>query len=69
MLYTSNGEVRREFSIVLTARAISGQPTVSIETTEVRWVPRAEIASYQMDSSMRLRIQHYLEHRTQPYLG
>ena len=69
MLYTSNGEVRREFSIVLTARAISGQPTVSIETTEVRWVPRAEIASYQMDSSMRLRIQHCLEHRTQPYLG
>ena len=69
MLYTSNGEVRREFSIVLTARATGGQPTPSKETTEVRWVPRDEIADYQMDPSMRRRIQHYLEHRTQPYLG
>ena len=38
MLYTSNGEVRQEFSIVLTARATGGQPTPSAETSEVRWV-------------------------------
>jgi len=69
ILYTSNGEIRREFSIVLTARAISGQPTASTETSEVRWVSHAAVVSYQMDQSMRLRIQHYLEHRTQPYLG
>ena len=69
MLYTSNGEVRQEFSIVLTARAAGGQPATSSETSEVRWVPRAEVASYQMDPSMRLRVQHYLEHRAQPYIG
>ena len=69
MLYTSNGEVRQEFSIVLSARPVGGRPTTSTETSEVRWVPRAEVASYQMDASMRLRVQHYLEHRAQPYIS
>ena len=43
ILYTSNGEVRQECSIVLTARATGGQPTPSAETSEVRWVPLAEV--------------------------
>ena len=38
ILYTSNGEVRQEFSIVLTARATGGQPTPSSESSEVRWI-------------------------------
>lgn len=59
ILYTSNGEARQEFSIVLTARAVSGQPTPSDESTEVRWVPLAEAENYTMDRSMRLRIKHY----------
>ena len=69
LLYTSNGEARQEFSIVLTARATGGQPTPSSETSQVLWVPQAELASYQMDQSMRLRVQHYLEHRDRPYIG
>ena len=69
LLYTSNGEARQEFSIVLTAHAIGGQATPSSETSEVRWVPQTDIASYQMDRSMRLRVQHYLERRDQPYIG
>jgi 8-oxo-dGTP pyrophosphatase MutT (NUDIX family) len=69
MLYTSNGEVRQEFSIVLTAHATGGQPTPSSETSEVRWVPLDEVAGYQMDRSMRLRVQHYAEHRDRPYVG
>ena len=40
ILYTSNGEVLQEFSIVLTARATGGAPTRSTESSEVRWVPR-----------------------------
>lgn len=35
ILYTSNGEARQEFSIVLTARPLGGQPTPSDESTEV----------------------------------
>jgi ADP-ribose pyrophosphatase YjhB (NUDIX family) len=69
MLYTSNGEVRQEFSIVLTARATGGQPTPSSETSEVRWVPPDQVREYQMDPSMRLRVQHYAERRDRPYLG
>lgn len=35
ILYTSNGEVRQEFSIVLTERALSGRPTPSSESSEI----------------------------------
>src|SRR5216683_6957982 len=49
MLYTSNGEVRQEFSVVLTARATGGQLSASSETSEARWVRLAELSEYQMD--------------------
>jgi ADP-ribose pyrophosphatase YjhB (NUDIX family) len=66
ILYTSNGEARQEFSIVLTARPTAGDPTPSDESTEVRWVPSSKVRRYDMDRSMRLRIEHYLEHRKSP---
>ena len=69
MLYTSNGEARQEFSIVLTARATGGEPARSEESSEVRWVAREELDGYPMDRSMRLRIGHYLQGRATPYLG
>ncbi len=58
--YTSNDEVRQEFSIVLTGRPTSGQPTPSSESSEVRWVPAAEVQAYEMDRAMRKRIARYL---------
>ncbi|WP_055478084.1 NUDIX hydrolase [Sphaerimonospora mesophila] len=69
ILYTSNGEARQEFSIVLTARAISGEPTPSSESTEVRWVPRDQVEGLPMDRSMALRIGHYLAGSGLPYIG
>ncbi|MBT2226054.1 NUDIX hydrolase [Nonomuraea sp. NEAU-A123] len=69
ILYTSNGEARQEFSIVLTGRAISGSPTPSTESREVRWVPRDEVASLPMAASMRMRIEHYLSGAGLPYIG
>ena len=70
LLYTSNGEVRQEFSILLTGMAAAGQPTPNSESSEVRWVTREDVAGYQMDRSMRLRIGHYLAGRGGwPYLG
>jgi ADP-ribose pyrophosphatase YjhB (NUDIX family) len=69
ILYTSNGEVRQECSIVLTARPTGGQPTPSSETSEVRWVPLGEANGYEMDPAMRLRVQHYAERRAHPYFG
>jgi 8-oxo-dGTP pyrophosphatase MutT (NUDIX family) len=69
ILYTSNGEVRQEFSIVLTAQATGGSPAPSSETSEVRWVTPGEAGNYPMDCSMRLRVGHFTEHRDRPYLG
>ncbi|MFI7455624.1 NUDIX hydrolase [Nonomuraea sp. NPDC049714] len=69
ILYTSNGEARQEFSIVLTARPVSGEPTPSDESREVRWVPRDQVAGLQMDRSMRLRIEHYLTGSGLPHIG
>ena len=68
ILYTSNGEVRQEFSIVLTARPMSGQPTRSSESSEVRWVPVSAVLEYTMDRSMRLRINDYLNLNESPVI-
>jgi ADP-ribose pyrophosphatase YjhB (NUDIX family) len=68
ILYTSNGEVRQEFSIVVTARATGGTPTHSDESTEVRWVSRGDLKNFQMDRSMSMRIHHYIDGRSTPYL-
>lgn len=66
ILYTSNGEARQEFSIVLTARPLGGQPTPSDESTEVRWVTPADAETLTMDRSMRLRINDYLSDYDSP---
>jgi ADP-ribose pyrophosphatase YjhB (NUDIX family) len=66
ILYTSNGEARQEFSIVLTARPLVGQPTPSGESSEVRWVPGSEVPGYTMDQSMRIRINDFLSRSNSP---
>jgi ADP-ribose pyrophosphatase YjhB (NUDIX family) len=67
--YTSNDEVRQEFSIVLTSRPIAGTPTPSDESREVHWVAVGNIDALQMDRSMRMRINHYLQHRNTAYVA
>jgi 8-oxo-dGTP pyrophosphatase MutT (NUDIX family) len=69
ILYTSNGEVRQEFSIVFTGRPVGGELRPSGESSEPQWVPLATIPSLQIHPSMRQRIQHYLDKRPEPYLG
>lgn len=69
ILYTSNGEVRQEFSVVFRARQVGGTPTTSSESSEVAWVAPDRIPSLAMHPSMRQRIEHHLEHRPEPYLG
>jgi ADP-ribose pyrophosphatase YjhB (NUDIX family) len=67
--YTSNGEVRQEFSVVFTARPVGGAPAASSESSEVLWVPATEIGRLPMHPSMRQRISHYLQRRPQPHIG
>jgi ADP-ribose pyrophosphatase YjhB (NUDIX family) len=66
ILYTSNGEARQEFSIVLTAQPLAGQSTPSSESSEVRWVRASKILEFTMDRSMRIRINDYLAHHDSP---
>ena len=68
ILYTSNGEVRQEFSVVLTAAPVGGELAPSSESSQVRWVPRGDLGGYPMDRSMRMRLLHYLDSGS-PYLG
>lgn len=69
ILYTSNGEARQEFSVVFKARPVSGEPTPSAESSEVRWVEPSAIGQLTMDRSMRIRIDRYLAGEESPYLG
>jgi 8-oxo-dGTP pyrophosphatase MutT (NUDIX family) len=69
ILYTSDGEARQEFSVVYTARPISGTPTTSSETREVEWVDPAAVDGLTMDRSMRMRVAHYLSGQSTPHLG
>jgi hypothetical protein len=63
------GEVRQEFSIVLTARALRGQPTPSSVSSEVRWVPVSEVPRYTMDWSMRIRMSDFLTPNESPVVS
>jgi len=67
ILYTSNGEARQEFSILLTGRRTGGQPTPSSESTEVHWVEPSQLPDLAMDRSMRRRLDHYLARPSSPY--
>ena len=58
--YTSNDEVRQEFSIVLTATRTGGSCATSSESTSVEWVDAERLTSYRMHPSMRARVDRYL---------
>jgi ADP-ribose pyrophosphatase YjhB (NUDIX family) len=64
-----NGEVRQEFSICLTARLLGGSLRTSNESSEVEFVPIADIAAYDIHPSTRKRISYYLEDGTTPYIS
>jgi 8-oxo-dGTP pyrophosphatase MutT (NUDIX family) len=61
-LYTSDGEVRQEFSVVFRADYLDGEPTCSSESNRVAWVPLKQITHLTMDRSQRHRISWGLAH-------
>ncbi|MEU0521939.1 NUDIX domain-containing protein [Streptosporangium sp. NPDC006007] len=65
----SDGEVRRQFNVCLTARLVGGTLAVSDESTDVRWVDREEIKTLPMHDTQRLRIEHFLDGAATPYIG
>jgi ADP-ribose pyrophosphatase YjhB (NUDIX family) len=65
----TDGEVRRQFNICLTARLRGGALAVSDESIEVRWIDRRELDQLSMHQTQRLRIGHFLQGRHEPYIG
>jgi ADP-ribose pyrophosphatase YjhB (NUDIX family) len=64
-----DGEVRQQCSICFTTRMLVGQLATSSETEEVRFVDPADLDALNIHPSMRLRIDHFLKHRSTPYIG
>lgn len=65
----ANGEVRQQFSVCFACRRIDGELATSDETSEVGYFGPDEIEGMGIHPSIRLRIQHFLERRSEPYLG
>jgi 8-oxo-dGTP pyrophosphatase MutT (NUDIX family) len=64
-----DGEVRQQFSMCFAARMTGGQLRPSDETSEVLFVQPDKLDDLTIHPSMRLRIDHYLEHRREVYIG
>lgn len=66
--YTSNNEVRQEFSLVLVAAPLGGKLMVSDESCDVKWLSRNEVGALNMDRSMKLRLSHYFSRNASPVI-
>jgi len=62
-----DGEVRQEFSICFRAHPTGGELQTSDESKEVHWIAASRTSELDVHPSIRLRIQHGLEHRDEPY--
>jgi ADP-ribose pyrophosphatase YjhB (NUDIX family) len=63
----ADGEVRQEFSLCFRAQPFEGKPHTSSESNEVLWVEPRKLDDLNIHPSIRLRIQHGFEHRTEPF--
>jgi ADP-ribose pyrophosphatase YjhB (NUDIX family) len=64
-----DGEVRQQCSICFKAVLLGGELHTSSETSEVKFIDPDDLDRLNIHPSMLLRIQHYLERRSQPYIG
>lgn len=66
--YTSNGEVRQEFSILFTGHPVGGAITTSSESRKVTWCDRDKVLQLNMTPAQRRRVRHFLEFTGAPFL-
>jgi ADP-ribose pyrophosphatase YjhB (NUDIX family) len=64
-----DGEVRQQFSLLYATKLLGGELRFDHESTDIAWIAPSELGRYPMHPSMRLRVQHFQERRTAPYLG
>ncbi|GAA2140456.1 NUDIX domain-containing protein [Actinomadura napierensis] len=66
--YTSNDEIRQEFSVLLQGRMTGGILRDSDEGIGVHWARRNAVRGYHMDRSMRKRLDDYLNRDDLPVI-
>jgi 8-oxo-dGTP pyrophosphatase MutT (NUDIX family) len=66
--FTSNGEVRQEFSMLFAGRAVGGDIATSPESREVAWLDKADVPALSMTPAQRRRIRHLLAYDGTPHL-
>ncbi|MEW2416803.1 NUDIX domain-containing protein [Streptomyces sp. NPDC046866] len=64
-----DGEVRQQFSICFSARIVGGEPRTSGESKAVAFLAPDDLDGMRIHPSMRLRIEHGLTPRSEPYIG
>jgi ADP-ribose pyrophosphatase YjhB (NUDIX family) len=65
----SDGEIRQQFNICFSARLLGGTLRASNESTEVAWITPQSLEELPIHDTTRLRLRHFLERRTSPYVG
>jgi ADP-ribose pyrophosphatase YjhB (NUDIX family) len=65
----SDGEVRQQFSLCFACRLLGGEISVSEESSAVAFFSVQELEQVKMHPSIRLRIQHFLQQRSEPFIG
>lgn len=65
----SDGEVRQQFSICFFCSLLGGEIKTSDESLTVGFFSLQEATQLKMHPSIRLRIQHFQEHRAQPFFS
>ena len=60
VLYTSDGETRQEYEIILLGRPVSGRPTVNDEASEVGWFTIAELDGLDIHPSQWRQLNHWI---------
>ncbi|WP_427885074.1 NUDIX domain-containing protein [Kribbella sp. GL6] len=66
----SDGEVRQQFNVCLTARTVGGSLMRSDESTDIDYIDPARLNALRIHPTHLLRLTHFLDSsRSQPYLG
>jgi len=63
----ADGEIRQEFSVCFRVEPVGGELRTSSESKEALWCDPADLCALNIHPSIRLRIHHGLERRSQPY--
>jgi ADP-ribose pyrophosphatase YjhB (NUDIX family) len=66
--FTSDGEVRQEFSILFAGRPAGGEISTSAESREVTWIDMREVPELSMTPAQARRVRYFTEFNGTPYL-